>query len=71
MPNVDGFSVLEFLKDNNLFKKMPTSIISGDSSKETIDKAFTYDIVDMLSKPFNNKDIKNIVEKTIVYNEII
>ena len=52
MPKVDGFTVLEFMRQNELLDKMPVSIISGDSSKETIDKAYTYEIVDMLEKPF-------------------
>ena len=30
-------------------------IISGDSSKETIDRAFTYEIVDMVTKKSNNE----------------
>lgn len=70
MPNVDGFSVLNYMKENQLFTKMPVSIISGDSSKETIDKAFTYQIVDMVKKPFNDLEIKNVVEKTIYFNEM-
>ena len=70
MPKVDGFGVLEFMRQNDLFKKMPVSIISGDSSKETIDRAFTYDIVDMLEKPFNDQTIKRIVEKTMMYKEM-
>lgn len=70
MPGVDGFAVLEYMKDNNLFNKIPVSIISGDSSKETIDRAFTYPIVDMLGKPFTEKDVKNILEKTILYKEL-
>ena len=68
MPKVDGFAVLEFMRNNNLFTKMPVSIISGDSSKETIDRAFTYDIVDMLGKPFNEANIKSVVEKTMIYS---
>ena len=68
MPKVDGFAVLEYMRSNNLFKKMPVSIISGDSSKETIDRAFTYDIVDMLEKPFNDKSVKMVVEKTLIYS---
>lgn len=67
MPKVDGFAVLEFMRENDLLKKMPVSIISGDSSKETIDKAFTYEIVDMLSKPFNEQSVKMVVEKTLIY----
>ena len=70
MPKVDGFAVLEFMKQNNLLKKMPVSIISGDSSKETIDKAFTYEIVDMLSKPFNDQSVKMVIEKTLIYKEM-
>lgn len=70
MPNVDGFAVLEYMKENNLFTKIPVSIISGDSSKETIDRAFTYQIVDMLGKPFNESDVKRVVEKTILYKQM-
>ena len=67
MPKVDGFGVLEYIKTNDLFKKMPVSIISGDSSKETIDKAFTYPIVDMLSKPFSDQSVKTVIDKTLIY----
>lgn len=69
MPKVDGFGVLEHMRQNGLLQKMPVSIISGDSSKETIDKAFTYDIVDMLSKPFTNGSVKMAVEKTLMRSE--
>lgn len=65
MPKVDGFAVLEYLKEKNLFNKMPVTIISGDSSSEAINKAFEYNIVDMLNKPFNESKVKDAVEKTI------
>ena len=65
MPVKDGFAVLDYLKENNLLGSMPVTIVSGDSSKEAIDKAFTYNIVDMLSKPFNEQKIREAVEKTI------
>lgn len=65
MPEYDGFMVLNYFKNNNLFPRIPVSIISGDDTKETIDKAFTYDIVDMLNKPFSSDNIKSIVEKMI------
>ena len=65
MPEYDGFMVLNYFKNNNLFSKYPVSIISGDDTKETIDRAFTYDIVDMLNKPFSSDNIKNIVNKMI------
>lgn len=66
MPDYDGFYVLNYFKNNNLFKRIPISIISGDDSKETIEKAFKYDIVDMLNKPFAEKNIKDIINKMIL-----
>lgn len=65
MPKIDGFAVLDYINDNQLFNKMPVSIISGDSSKDTITKAFSYPIVDMLGKPFTESDVKHVIEKTI------
>ena len=70
MPKVDGFAVLDYMKENKLLKKMPVSIISGDSSKETIDRAFKYEIVDMLEKPFNDQSVKMIIEKTLIYKDM-
>lgn len=65
MPNVDGFGVLDYLKENNLFTVVPTSIISGASDKESIEKAFKSPIVDMLNKPFSRDNVKLVVEKTV------
>ena len=65
MPDADGFVVLNYFKNNNLFKKYPIVIISGDDTSETINKAFTYDILDMLNKPFSGDKIKAMVNKMI------
>ena len=65
MPEYDGFVVLDYFKENNLFSKIPIFIISGDDSRKTIERAFTYDIVDMLNKPFSMKNIKSAVERAI------
>ena len=65
MPESDGFVVLNYFKNNNLFKKYPIVIISGDDTKDTINKAFTYDIIDMLNKPFTGDKIKSMVERMI------
>ncbi len=65
MPGTDGFQVLEYFKSNELFDIIPVSIISGSDDVKTIERAFTYQIVDMIQKPFNELKIKNIAEKTI------
>ncbi len=64
MPNVNGFEVLDYFKEHNLFKKIPTSIITGESARETMEKAYKYNIVDILTKPFSEEDLKRVVEKT-------
>lgn len=65
MPNVNGFEVLEYFDKHNLFSKIPVSIVTGDDYRETVDKVFAYPVIDILIKPFNERDIKRIVEKTI------
>jgi len=69
MPNVNGFEVLEYFKTNGLFLKYPVSIITGIDNKDSINRAFEYSIVDMLEKPFTEKDVKRIVERTLSRNK--
>lgn len=61
MPNVNGFAVLDYFRQNSLFSKIPVAIITGDDSKEIIEKAFTYTIVDVLSKPFNEMNVRRVI----------
>ena len=65
MPEYDGFYVLDFMKKNRLFTKVPVAIISGDETKETRRKVYQYDIVDMLEKPFNTDNIRRRISKII------
>lgn len=68
MPEVDGFAVLDYFKENNLFKRIPVVIITGDVQKERIDRAFNYPIVDVLAKPFTFDNVRGEVEKIINMN---
>ncbi len=68
MPEMDGFQVLDYFKEKNLFSKIPVSIISGSQDKASIDRAFEYPIVDMLNKPFTKENVKLVVEKTLFFN---
>ena len=69
MPEVDGFEVLDYFKQNNLFKRIPVCIITGDVAKERIDRAFQYDIVDVLAKPFTFENVRSVVEKVLTTSE--
>lgn len=68
MPEMNGYEVLEYFEKNNLFDKVPVSIISGEDTADGIEKATAYRIVDMLQKPFNAEAAKAIVNKTIQFS---
>ena len=65
MPVLDGFSVLDYLNDNNYLTKMPVIIISGNYDKDTRNRAYSYQIADMLEKPFNVQVIRHRIENLI------
>lgn len=65
MPNVNGFVVLEYFKNKDLFNKIPVAIITGIGNEDLVQKAYSYPIVDVLRKPFNERDVKSVVEKMI------
>ena len=65
MPKIDGFGVLDYLKEHGLVDKMPVTIVSGEQDANAVKKVFDYQIVDMLNKPFNEEKIKVAIEKTI------
>ena len=61
MPKADGFFVLEHIQKYNV--DIPVIIISGDTSKESIEKAFDYGVVDMIKKPFDSDIIKDKIAR--------
>lgn len=69
MPKVDGFAVLEYFQENSLFAKIPVSIITGDDSRDTINRTFSYPITDVLQKPFNERDVKSVVDKMLSFTQ--
>ena len=65
MPNVDGFEVMDFLKERNYFVKLPVVVISGVENPETIQRAKSYPIVEVLAKPFNERDVEMALHKCL------
>ena len=70
MPNVNGFGVLEYFKSHNLFPKIPVSVITGAYTQEVIGMVKQYGIIDLLAKPFNEANVKDVVTRTINAKEI-
>lgn len=65
MPNVNGFEVLKYMEENNLFSRIPTAIITGVGSDKIVNQVNDYPIIGILRKPFNEKDVKDIVDKIV------
>ena len=65
MPVMDGFGVLDYMRDKNILSRIPVIIISADDAKDTKTKVYNYDIADMIEKPFNYQLIRKRVTKLI------
>ena len=65
MPGIDGFGVLEHMKEQDYLNRVPVVIVTDDSSDATAVKAFEYKVADMVIKPFEPRIIKRRVENII------
>ena len=65
MPGIDGFGVLEHMKEQDYLNRVPVVIVTDDSSEATAVKAFEYKVADMVIKPFEPRIIKRRVENFI------
>lgn len=66
MPVMDGFKVLEYMKEHELIEKIPVILITGESVKDSEDKAYSFGVADVMHKPFYphivRRRSKNIIE---------
>jgi len=65
MPGIDGFGVLEHMKEQDYLNRVPVVIVTDDSFEATAVKAFEYKVADMVIKPFEPRIIKRRVENII------
>jgi len=62
MPGIDGFGVLDYLKERDMLNIVPVVVVTDDSSEETAMRAFEYNVADMVIKPFEPRIIKRRVQ---------
>ena len=65
MPDVDGFDVLDYFREKNIFDKIPVCIVTGEDAPEIIGKVKTYPVSAILLKPFSKDQIETVVSKAI------
>lgn len=65
MPKVSGYEVLRFMKTNDLFKDVNVAIITGVGAAEVLENTKEYPIKAILEKPFNEINIKKVVNELL------
>ena len=65
MPVLDGFTVLENLKDKNILNKIPFIMITGETSPELERRGYEYGIVSYIKKPYQSDVVKQVVNNAI------
>ncbi len=66
MPVMDGFGVLEYMKEQKFLDLIPVILITSESPMDSEDRAYDYGIADVMHKPFYptivKRRAKNIIE---------
>lgn len=74
MPVMDGYAVLQKMKEQSLISRIPVLIITAENSVATERVCFDYGVSDFIRKPFDNilikKRVKNVIELFRHKNEL-
>lgn len=66
MPVIDGFGVLDHMKEQELLRQIPVILITGEKILDSDDQAYAYGVADVMHKPFYPHIVKrrarNIIE---------
>ena len=66
MPRLDGFGVLEVMKQRSWIKEVPVIIISAENGSNFIKKAYDLGATDYISRPFNLTVVRRRVSNTLM-----
>lgn len=68
MPDIDGFEVLKFMKDDKVLKQIPVIVCSSEKSSEV--ECFRLGVADFIAKPYEHPAvIKARIDRAIEYRE--
>lgn len=65
MPETDGFYALEKMRSEHLADSVPVIITTGDSSNESVARAYEIGIADYINRPFDVKVIYSRVKNAV------
>lgn len=74
MPKLDGYAVLEYMRENKLMNRIPVLVISAESSSEAEIKCLETGVSDFIRKPFDSgtvrKRVGNVVDLFMYKNSL-
>lgn len=66
MPKLNGFQVLEVMKENRQIESIPVIMVSAESASEQIERAFELGATDFITRPFDLFIVRRRVMNTIM-----
>lgn len=66
MPGIDGFGVLESIREHQWSNRVVVMMISSDGSPENINRAYSLGTFDYISRPFDAMIVHRRVENTLM-----
>ncbi len=74
MPNVDGYAVLEYMRDKGLMDRIPVIVISAESARDVEVKCLDMGVTDFVRKPFDSvtvrRRVKNVADLFMYKNNL-
>lgn len=65
MPDINGLELINFIKNNDKYKKIPIIIVSTESSEEDREKGLALGALAYLTKPFKGEELIDTVKKAL------
>ena len=66
MPVLNGFGMLNYMKEHDLLEKIPVILITSEEALDSDDQAYSYGVADVMHKPFYphivQRRARNIIE---------
>ena len=56
MPNINGFDVLQFMRDKGI-NDIPVFLVTGEASRDNVERALQYNVDEFISKPLDKDDV--------------
>lgn len=65
MPDINGFELINFVKNHPSYRNIPLLIVSTEGSEEDKRRGMELGVSDYITKPFNPENLRKIVKKTL------